>query len=56
MNEKTPVQQGLDSIRAAYEASNGLSWELVGQVVLVVAIIALTAYVGKHAKKFKDKL
>lgn len=56
MNEKMPTEQAFESIRNAWNASAGLSWELVGQVVLIVGVIAATAYVTKRAKNFKDKL
>jgi len=51
-----PSEEVLESIKSAWEASDGLSWELAGQVLLVIAVAALTIYVTKHAKKFKDKL
>ena len=56
MNEKTPTQQGLESIRNAWETSGGISWEFIGQVTVAIIVIALTAYVAKNAKNFKDKL
>ena len=56
MNEKSMMQQGIDTVRSMYETSGGLSWDLVGHVVLAIVVIALAAYVGKNAKNFKDKL
>ena len=56
MKEQTPTQQGLESIRNAWESNQSLSWEFIGQVLLAIAVIAITAYVAKSAKNFKDKL
>ncbi len=56
MNEKTPTEQALESIRNSWGDTSGLSWEFIGQAILIIIVIAATAYVTKHAKKFKDKL
>ena len=56
MSKKMGPEEVLDSIKAAWESSEGLSWELAGQVLAVIIVAALTVYVAKHAKKFKDKL
>lgn len=56
MKEQTPTQQGLESIRNAWETSGGLSWEFVGQAIMAIIVIAAIGFVAKNAKNFKDKL
>ena len=56
MNEKMPSEQAFESIKNAWDANAGLSWEFAGQVVLIIIVVAATAYVAKRAKSFKDKL
>ena len=50
------MQQALESIKEAWDAAGGFSWELVGQAVSVILVAALTMYVAKHAKNFRGKL
>jgi len=56
MKEQTPTQQGLESIRNAWETSGGLSWEFAGQVAVAVIVMVAVGFVAKNAKNFKDKL
>ena len=56
MEEKTAIQQAIDSIKDSWLTSNGLSWELAGEVAFAALMLGLFLMVLKSSKSFKAKL
>ena len=45
MNEKTAMEQALESIRNAWHTSEGISWGLVGEILGVMVLLGLFIFV-----------
>ena len=56
MEEKTAIQQAIDSIKDSWLTSKGLSWELAGEVAFAALMLGLFLMVLKSSKSFKAKL
>jgi hypothetical protein len=50
------MEQALESIRNAWQTSEGISWGLAGEVLGAVVLLGLFIFVIKNAKSFRSKL
>ena len=59
MNEDTAVKQALKSIRESWSSSEGVTWDLVGEVLGAAILLGLFLLVIKSSKNYvkglKDK-
>lgn len=59
MNENTAVQEALKSIRESWGTSEGITWELAGDIAGALVLLALFLLVIKSSKNYmkglKDK-
>lgn len=59
MNEDSAVQQALKSIKEAWASTDGITWELAGEIFGALILLGLFLVVIKNSKKFvgtlKDK-
>lgn len=56
MEEKTAIQQAVESIKDSWLTNDGLSWALVGEVTFAALMLGLFLMVLKSAKSFKAKI
>ena len=59
MNEDTAIKQALKSIREAWDSSEGVTWDLAGEVLGAAILLGLFLLVIKSSKNYvkglKDK-
>ena len=56
MNENTAVQEALKSIREAWGSSEGISWDLAGDIFGAIILLGLFLLVIKGSKNYMKEL
>jgi len=55
-NENTAVQQALKSIRESWNSTEGITWDLAGEIFGALVLLGLFLVVIKGSKKYLNTL